>query len=191
MKLIVKGAIIAVAVLALASAGLAGKVNVKPQVVPKPKPQVVKPVDETPQAPAQMVTQPADSKAGEEVNWQVLASGGGIQTVGSLMLGSTIGQSFAGRSTVGSNILQSGFWQNWSSGQYCCVIRGDVNHDGASVIDISDLTYMVAYMFVGGPDPVCLMELDVTGSGLPPDISDIVYIVAYMFAAGPAPVPCP
>ena len=195
MRLIVKGVTIAVAVLALASAGSAGKVDVTPQAVPKPKPTVLKPADQAPlvpaQQPAQTVAQPAGTRAGEEINWQVLAAGGGMQTIGSLVLGSTIGQSFAGRSTVGANILQSGYWQNWSSGQYCCVIRGDVNHDGGSVIDISDLTYMVAYMFAGGPEPICLTELDVNGSGGIPDISDLVYMVAYMFQAGPAPVPCP
>jgi hypothetical protein len=73
----------------------------------------------------------------------------------------------------------------------CCLIRGDVNHSGELIPDISDLIYMAQYAFLAGPDPVCLLEADVNNSGGPIDISDIIYLVQAMFQAGPAPVPCP
>ena len=70
----------------------------------------------------------------------------------------------------------------------CCVLRGDINHDGS--IDITDLTYLVDYFFGGGPPPPCLEEADVNGDGSV-DITDLTYLVDYMFGGGPGPVLCP
>jgi len=74
----------------------------------------------------------------------------------------------------------------------CCDNRSDINHDGHPRADISDLVYLVSYMFSGGPAPPCMGEANVDGSASPePDIADLVYLVNHMFAGGPAPVPCP
>lgn len=35
----------------------------------------------------------------------------------------------------------------------CCVVRDNVDHDIGGAIDISDLVYLVDYMFTGGPVP--------------------------------------
>jgi len=73
----------------------------------------------------------------------------------------------------------------------CCSIRADINDDGSGP-DISDLVFLVSYMFSGGPEPPCMLAADINGDGSPvPDISDLVYLVAYMFSGGPAPVACP
>ena len=77
------------------------------------------------------------------------------------------------------------FAQKWNCS--CCVIRGDINHDGA--IDITDLTYMVDWLFGGGPPPPCLEEADVDANGSA-DIADLTFIVDYLFGGGPAPPPC-
>jgi len=74
----------------------------------------------------------------------------------------------------------------------CCIRRGDVNHDGAPLIDVADLVYLVDYMYVQGSPPPCWDEGDVDGSGIPPiDMGDLVYLVDYMFSGGPLPPPCP
>jgi hypothetical protein len=74
----------------------------------------------------------------------------------------------------------------------CCVIRGDVNRSGVLPIDISDLVYLVDYMFTGGPEPECFDEGDINASGSEPiDISDLVYLVDFMFTGGPEPSDCP
>ncbi|MFH1374829.1 MAG: dockerin type I domain-containing protein [bacterium] len=70
---------------------------------------------------------------------------------------------------------------------YCCDIRADVDRNGA--IDVGDLTYLVAYLFQGGPVPPCPEESDVDGSGSI-DVGDLMYLVAYLFLGGPAPPPC-
>ncbi|MCK4460337.1 MAG: T9SS type A sorting domain-containing protein [candidate division Zixibacteria bacterium] len=72
----------------------------------------------------------------------------------------------------------------------CCVDdRGNVDGDPDDIVDISDLTYLVDYMFTGGPPPPCPKEADLNGDG-GVDIADLVYFVDYMFTGGPAPVPC-
>ncbi|MFH1372842.1 MAG: hypothetical protein ABII79_03495 [bacterium] len=57
-------------------------------------------------------------------------------------------------------------------------------------IDVADNTYLVAYLFQGGPDPPCAEEADVDASG-GNDVGDLTYLVAYLFQGGPAPAPCP
>ncbi|MDH3889548.1 MAG: hypothetical protein OEV49_00565 [candidate division Zixibacteria bacterium] len=75
----------------------------------------------------------------------------------------------------------------------CCQppdrIRGDINCDGFLGIDISDLVYLVDYMFTGGPQPCCFEDVDVNCDGSI-DISDLVYVVDYMFTGGPQPCRC-
>ena len=71
----------------------------------------------------------------------------------------------------------------------CCFDeRGDVDMSGA--INVSDLTWLVAYLFQLGPEPVCPEEGDVDGSGVV-NVSDITYLVGYLFQAGPVPALCP
>jgi hypothetical protein len=69
-------------------------------------------------------------------------------------------------------------------------IRGNTNYDLGDVIDISDLTFLVGYMFKTGFPPTCFEEVDVTAD-LSLDISDLTYLVNYMFKDGPPPKPCP
>ncbi len=146
--------------------------------------------------PTSPTTEPvtATPRAGEEINWQVIASGGGTSTLGSMILASTVGQTVAGQSTMGELTLNSGFQQNFEEGGGCCIppIRGDVNYDGAELIDISDLLYLIDFMFTGGPAPVCFEEADIDASGSEPlDISDLVLLIDYMFTGGEAPPACP
>jgi len=75
----------------------------------------------------------------------------------------------------------------------CCVgLRGDVDGvgiDGCS-INVVDVTYLVRYLFLEGPQPPCEEEADVDGSDQI-DVVDVTYLVAYLFQGGPAPPRCP
>jgi hypothetical protein len=66
-------------------------------------------------------------------------------------------------------------------------MRGDI--DGSGGIDVADLTYIVDYLFRGGPTPPCDEEADPDGSG-GTDVADLTYIVDYLFRGGPPPLPC-
>ncbi len=66
------------------------------------------------------------------------------------------------------------------------LIPGDVDHDFEEV-NISDLVYLVDYMFINGPEPPIMDQADMDAS-CQIDIADLVYLVDYMFDEGPAPL---
>jgi hypothetical protein len=61
---------------------------------------------------------------------------------------------------------------------------GDANNDGAT--DISDVVYLIAYIFSGGLPPTPLRAGDANCDNSV-DISDAVYLIAYIFSGGSAP----
>ncbi len=70
--------------------------------------------------------------------------------------------------------------------QYIC---GDC--DGDQLINISDVVYLVSYVFGGGPPPDPSEAGDVDCSGTV-NISDIVYLINYIFGSGAVPcAECP
>ena len=68
-----------------------------------------------------------------------------------------------------------------------CYLCGDVNNNG--VVTISDVVFMIKYIFGGGPAPNPASIGDVNCNGFV-SISDVVYLIAYIFAGGPAPCGC-
>ncbi len=64
---------------------------------------------------------------------------------------------------------------------------GDVNADGQATV--SDLTYLVAFIFRGGPSPVFLQPCDATGD-CQVNVADITAFVKYLFRGGPEPQSC-
>ncbi len=132
----------------------------------------------------------ADPATGEEINWQVISSGGTEGTSANFSLKGTVGQTTVGFGESPSFKLSHGFWQEFGP-TTCCNhdgIRGDVNYDMA--LNVADLTYIVDYLFRGGPPPPCAEEGDVNGDG-PTNVADLTYIVDYLFRGGPPPAACP
>jgi hypothetical protein len=64
---------------------------------------------------------------------------------------------------------------------YLC---GDLDSDG--LINIGDVTYLVNYLFIGGPAPDPFAAGDVNGDEKV-DIADALYLINYLFAGGPSP----
>lgn len=126
------------------------------------------------------------TRSSEEINWQVLSSGGeNTGTTENYRLSNTVGQTAAGWGSSETYGINHGFWQNFSIGGVFCV-PGDPDESGA--VDIDDVVYEIAYIFTGGPPPmpeICCGDAD--GSGAV-DIDDVVYLIAYIFIGGPAPV---
>ncbi len=78
-------------------------------------------------------------------------------------------------------------------GDVCCClgIRGNVDGDPLDEIDISDLVFIVDFIFTSGATPICLTEANIDAdldSNI--DISDLVYIVDFIFTNGPTPPSC-
>jgi len=64
---------------------------------------------------------------------------------------------------------------------------GDTNGDG--MVNIFDITYLIAYLYLNGPRPLILESVDVNGDG-EKDIFDVTYLVSYLYLDGPEPA-CP
>jgi serine protease AprX len=66
------------------------------------------------------------------------------------------------------------------------VLRGDVN--GSSKISISDVTYLITYLFgiPMGPAPVAVQAGDANNNGKV-NVSDLTYLLDFMFNDGPEP----
>ena len=96
-------------------------------------------------------------------------------------------------SNVGGVSDFSNHWSFSTEGSAgCCVgVRGNVNNDPLDEISISDLTYLVSFMFKNGPPPPCDLEADINGSADTIDIADLVYLKNYMFMGSVAPQSCP
>jgi hypothetical protein len=62
-------------------------------------------------------------------------------------------------------------------------VCGDIDFSGG-IPDISDILYMVEYMFQGGPPPPIMESSDVNNSGGVPNITDLIRMVDYMFQGG-------
>jgi hypothetical protein len=60
-------------------------------------------------------------------------------------------------------------------------------------VDISDLIYLVDFLFNDGPRPACTLEADIDGSGdkNPITVADYEYLRRFMFDDGPPPCDCP
>jgi hypothetical protein len=63
-------------------------------------------------------------------------------------------------------------------------ICGDANGDG--IADISDIVYLITYIFQGGLQPNPLLSGDINCDATV-DISDAVYFITYIFSGGPQP----
>jgi hypothetical protein len=61
---------------------------------------------------------------------------------------------------------------------------GDVSGDGQ--INVSDVVFLINYLFIGGPAPQPLSAGDVNGDCVV-NTTDVVYLINYLFIGGPAP----
>jgi hypothetical protein len=64
-------------------------------------------------------------------------------------------------------------------------VNGDVNED--RIVNLLDITYLIAYLYQGGPPPVRINHGDPNGD-CTINILDVVYLINYLYNAGPAPV---
>lgn len=121
------------------------------------------------------------------IDWFVIAAGGGSGSSTNYNLGGTAGQTAIGDGSSTNYFLNSGFWPGVGG---CCVgDRGDVNGDGVNG-NILDLTYLVDRIFRGGDPAECDGEADLNGDGIPANILDLTFMVDRIFRGGDAPGGC-
>ncbi len=67
-------------------------------------------------------------------------------------------------------------------------ICGDCDGSGTFPPNVADLTFLVDYLFKGGPEPNPLWVANVDCTGGPvPNVADLSYLVNYLFKGGPDP----
>lgn len=71
------------------------------------------------------------------------------------------------------------------TGQLAVALCGDIDGDGNEAV-VSDITYLVNYLFLDGPPPPVMDAANVDGQG-GVNVVDVTYLVAYMFRDGPPP----
>lgn len=111
---------------------------------------------------------------------QAGSAASGRSSRGNLRLESVLGQSVNGR----SGRLTSGFFAQQALPNY---LPGDINSSGT--ISVSDVVFLINYIFSGGQAPRVLASADVDCSHAI-SISDAVYLLRYIFAHGPSPRYC-
>ncbi|HOD66581.1 MAG TPA: hypothetical protein PK186_08445 [candidate division Zixibacteria bacterium] len=73
-------------------------------------------------------------------------------------------------------------------GDACCCARcGDV--DGSGSIQVTDVTYLVSHLFMGGPGCGCPAHGDFDADGNI-DVADVGQLIGYLYRGGRAPVSC-
>jgi hypothetical protein len=81
-----------------------------------------------------------------------------------------------------------GFISDWSDVQQIEIhdyLAGDAN--GNLVVNILDITYLINFVYKGGPAPVPMQAGDANASGVI-NILDITYLINYVYKGGPAPL---
>ena len=62
---------------------------------------------------------------------------------------------------------------------------GDANGNG--IVNVTDVTYLINYIFGGGPSPVPLFITGDVNCGRGTNVSDVVYLVNWIYLGGPEP----
>jgi hypothetical protein len=110
----------------------------------------------------------------------------------------------------GRNLEDGLTWEQWYRKilRYAGFYRGDVNADDTlelPALDVSDLVYLINYLYHGGPAPIPFADqgdvdakgpysmgpcdgLDVNCPKNNVDVQDIVYLLNYIYKGGPPPL---
>jgi hypothetical protein len=125
----------------------------------------------------------------EEINWQVISSGGTSGSSASYQLSGTIGQTATGSGSSDNYGLNHGFWQDFGTGGPCDCVPGDA--DGSANHNILDATHIISHLYKNGPAPIpyatCSGD---AGCDCALNILDATYLINYLYKNGPEPCAC-
>lgn len=123
----------------------------------------------------------ADPQQNYHIPWSCL-NGGGEDMMSSATYIAMVSsaQPVIGESQSSNYQMQMGYW--YGGKPFVC---GDAN--GSGDVSLSDIVYLIAFLYKLGPEPDPLYCADTNGSG-DVSISDIVYLIAYLYKLGPPPI---
>jgi hypothetical protein len=131
-----------------------------------------------------------------QVDWYVIASGGGEMSSANYNVNGTAGQPIVGTSSSANYTAESGYWVGAGAVGGCDYIVGDVN--GSDNYNGLDITYGVNFFKYGSPAPQCTDCPSCSGWHYCGDVNascnynglDITYGVNYFKYGSPSPAPC-
>lgn len=93
---------------------------------------------------------------------------------------------------VTANIADGNISILMNTGGSCCEgDAGNVNDDALEQVDLSDLIFLVNFLFLAGAEPPCMDEANINGDpGCAVDLSDLIHLVNFLFLGGPGPAAC-
>jgi len=128
------------------------------------------------------------SPSAYEIDWTSINAGGDLNLSSTnYKVKVSTGQSVIGESQSTNYKMGIGFWYGVPAGPLCTSKPGDANGSGGNP-NLSDIIYLVNYVFKGGPAPNPTCRGDANGLGGNANLSDIIYLVNYVFKGGPQPV---
>lgn len=117
----------------------------------------------------------------------VTAAGGNTSESPSYRLSGTVGQAVTGLVAAGERVAGQGFWGGMGTPFF--YVCGDL--DGDSLVNITDVVFIIDRIFLGGPPPSEEKIGDVNCDDRL-DLSDVVYLIQFIFNGGPEPcADCP
>ena len=129
------------------------------------------------------------SRSGEEINWQVISSGGNKGTSTNYIVNGTLSQTATDEGSSTNFIIHHGYWQEFAATGPCDCEPGET--DGLLLINILDIVYLINYKYKEGPAPIpyALCSGD-TNRDCVINILDIVLLINFKYKEGPAPYTC-
>ncbi|MEE9553111.1 MAG: hypothetical protein V3W18_02345 [candidate division Zixibacteria bacterium] len=86
-----------------------------------------------------------------QIDWSVIASGGGHAESGNYQADGTIGQAVAGQASSESYTIQAGYWAGFAEGSVCGIyVIGDYN--GSLAFNVADIIAAFSKLKTGTPD---------------------------------------
>ena len=86
------------------------------------------------------------------------------------------------------SVVEAGV-DDFSVSVYACswVVSGDANGDGQ--VELSDVVYIINYLYKVGPAPECdpVTDCGDVNNDEIVDISDVLYLINYLYKSGPPP----
>jgi hypothetical protein len=136
-------------------------------------------------------------EAGEQINWQVISSGGteGIST--GYILSGTVGETAGGVGESDNYGLRHGFWQDFGAGGGCCGLytggyTGNCNCSTDGLITLNDITLLIDNVYITKAALCCPENGNTNGStdGLV-TLNDITVLIDHVYITKGPTAPCP
>jgi hypothetical protein len=133
--------------------------------------------------------------AAEEINWQVISSGGTDGNSTNFKLVGTLGQTGTGYGSSTDYGVSHGFWQGYAPagccGRYTGGYTGNTNCDPEGRRNLADITQLISRVYITPETPLCCEENGNTNGVEPINLADITRLIDHVYISHSETAPCP